>query len=1080
MSTRSDPVTAAPPRPGALRRAWLGLRLRDAVLVTVVPLGMVALLFAGAVADYWRTRQFDDWWARDATVAGLFSARVQAIAAMPPRLLLRQGLDQDAPDAGIIRLDVPGRAWDSMHGDPQRMWGEWVEGTLRHGGTAIPVRLRKRGDNSIHWLTDKRTMTVRTPRDEFYKDFRGFGLSIKDVLPAWTVNRLAAEFGLPGPATEVVPVFLNNRFYGMFRFVELADESFLRRTDRMPGNIFRGDRAERGDYMKGVPRALFENPVLWERTALNERWTSAGAGQLELLLADIQSGTLEGHLRMMARSDRAELARLLAYLLFAGDPYHMSGVHNQLIYEDPSTQLLHPIPWDVRLLDLASPGGQAVNPWFRALLRDPFLVDAMAREVRARLADGSALRAADSLVRAAEERYGRHFAYDRLRAGLVPDVGRPDEVMAQLRRNAALLARWMDSAVVAVGVDAPPGGPAVLDLELRGFAGVTLDSVAVEGAVAGAVTLRPDRNADGAPDAGDVAVPVAVRPGAGVTWLVPAQPVPLHATWDGTGPGLHPGRMPYRLFVTGVPAGRRLEPAFTAAGGGPVTVLPWAPGAAIAAGTGWHPWTFPVRQPRRHVLAGTVRLPATLRIPEGDTLDIAPGAELRLDPDVSVIVRGLLRARGTALRPIRVVPSDPVLPWGTFSLQGHGADGSVVEHTEFVRGGGALVDRIEYIGMVNIHRADRVTFSHVVFRGNIRSDDTFHALHARDVVLRNSRFVDANSDAVDFDVADGLIADNVFEGSGGDAIDLMASDPLVVGNRVAAAGDKGISVGEASHPVIFNNLVERSLRGIEVKDRSMPLVLHSEFRGNHTGLRAQMKNWRYGDGGWGTFVLTRFDDNATRWESDTLSRLTRLGVTGLDSAAVDDPPADVRWLYERLGLRPVGPAGPGLVERWERVPPVPPLAAGRFHDDFGPVSDGWRAGGGTRRLEKRRAALVMEVERVPGAAALDLAAEVPPEGGVLVVEAAGRDLEHVDLVARADTGEVRRRFTLPGDLRTFRFLVLPVPPGRFHGVAVIAAPRPGLSHIQRNTGLSVIRAGRLEVRSWALHGYAPAAGGGAP
>ena len=86
-----------------------------------------------------------------------------------------------------------------------------------------------------------------------------------------------------------------------------------------------------------------------------------------------------------------------------------------------------------------------------------------------------------------------------------------------------------------------------------------------------------------------------------------------------------------------------------------------------------------------------------------------------------------------------------------------------------------------------------------------------------------------------------------------------------------------------------------------------------------------------------------------------------------------------------------------------------------------------------------------------------------------MIEVAGRDLAAAELVARSDQGEVRRRFDPGQDLATFRFVVLPLPPARYRSIAVTATPRPGLSHIQRSTGLSVLRAGRLDLRGYALY-----------
>ena len=1064
MSSPSKALPALAPRrtAAAWRRLRDGIRFRDVFILTAFPVLAMVLLVGAAVRDYARAIQFDDYWSASASVVRSFSGRVNALLALPARLLVRQRLDPDAKKPGVIRLTVPGRAWDSIQSDGQAGWGHWVEGELRYGSTMIPVRVRKRGDNSVHWLTDKRTLTVRTPRDEFYKRFRSFGLSAKDVLPAYVANRLAGEFGLLAPETEVVPVYLNNRYYGIFRFLEVADESFLRPFDRMPGNIFRGDRAERGDYWKGVPRLLFENPTLWDRVALNDRWTSAGPGQLELLVRDLNGRTFEDHLRAMHRLDPDEYARLFAYLLLAGDPYHMDRVHNEFLYEDPSTQRLHPIPWDIRLLDLARPERE-LNDLFEAMLANPYVVDRTVHEIVTRIRRGRAVAVGDSLADAAERRYPDEFRYDRLRQGLIPDVGSREEVSRILHRNADLLARWTDSSVFAVHVG-PAGNALVIDLESRGFVGADLVALTIGDGPPGRPALRLDTNLNGRLDAGDRAVDL-IRDSTGR--YRPAGPLPLYSAWNTRQPGVGPGRLAYRLFLTGVrPSAGISLVLVNRATGEPASRIDWAPGSAIAAPTAWHPWRYPTRASAVHRWSGTMLLTETLRIPEGDTLIVAPGTTIRLGPDVSIVSRGRVVARGTAARPIRILPADSVRPWGALVMHGHGADSSVITDAEIAGGGGALVDRVEYTGMVNVHHVVGVRFERVTMRDNVRSDDTFHALHA-EITLRDSRLLRANSDAIDLDISSGLIENNDIEGSHNDGLDLMTSTPRIIGNRITGSGDKGISVGEASRPFVFANTISGCDIGIEIKDRSEPVILDNEIRGSRIGLRERRKNWRYGGGGWPTVVNTAFLDNATTRVRDSLSRFTAMDVVGLDSLPALREPGLLDWLSRRHGVAATeGP--PGVPASWRLTEPEAPLVEARFRDDFGPVSDGWVPSGGTTRLEKRRDALVLEMERVLGRASLAVDWDLRASGGRLVLQVAGRDLAGAAVVLQSDRGPVRRAIEPTGDLALFRFVVVDLPPGRYRELALEAMPHPGLSHLQRNTGLSVLDAGRLDLREYVL------------
>ena len=1005
------------------------LTLRDAVLLTAPLLFVIAYLAIAAMLDFRRAVQFDDYFGESVSVDQQFVARARALHALLPELNLKRHIALEGNDPDRIRLQVSQALLDNAYRDPQLNWAEWMEGDLvEAGGRLLPVHVHKRGDNSVHWLTEKKTLTVRSRREEFYQRYRSFGLSAKDVLPAYVANRLAQQFDLLAPTTAVVPLVLNNQFAGMFRFIEVVDESFLRPFDRMPGNIFRGDAAERGEYFKGLPRDLFANPYIWDRVAVSERPTGPDSGQLRLLLEDINGTDFASHQRLMGRLDRAELARLVAYLLLVGDPYHMDGVHNQLWYEDPSTSLLHPIPWDIRLLSLVSATKQPLNLLLRATLRDPWLVDGVLTELNRRLGDSSWVRLGDSLASSAWSRYHAEFAYDSLRDGLIPPLGNPGEVHRVLQENAEVLRGWLRDARVAFA------GSSVLDFETRGYAAADLVGLEVSGAGSAAPALRMDRNGNGVLDADDPALP-GRWDGRGQRFMLSA-PLALLAAWSTEQPGLAPGTQHYRFFLSGAASATRVQPLLlNHYSHQPIAAEPWTEGSAIAASPAFSPWQYPVFPGRLHRLAGVVHLTADLRLSAGDTLLIEPGAVIRLDPDVSIISRGRVIAAGTAARPIRLTRADAVRPWGALALQGSGADSSRFSYVTFERGGGALVDRIEYTGMVNVHRARGVVLEHSVFQDNLRSDDTFHALHA-DVVLRDSRFLRANSDAVDLDISSGLIADNSFDASGGDAIDLMTSTPVIRGNLIQNSGDKGISIGEASRPLVYQNRIEACRRGIEVKDRSAPLVLDNRLARNGVGIYEDRKNWRYGGGGWATVINTGLADNTEPLQLDAFSRIT----------ISDDSVAGTL-----------------------RLAAARPLASQRFEEDFGSATDGWTSAGGVTLLEKADAALAAAVEGRSGAIGRRVDWEVRGAAATLLLESASHQLDSAEVVLVSPGGNLRRRLPLSEDPARFGLTRLEVPPGHYTAILITLTPRPRIEKRVRDPGWTELKPGRFWLRGYDLY-----------
>ena len=328
-------------------------------------------------------------------------------------------------DSGIIRLSMQPQLWNSWQRDSLGFLERWNNASLVRGNSLSPVKLRKRGDNSVHWMTEKKSFTLRTPRSTLFKGYSRLGFSAKTVLQSYTVARLASEFDLLAPSSTVAPVFVNEKFYGIFRVGELIDESFLRHNGRLPGNIFRGDTAERGEVYKGLPRGLAVNPYIWDRVAKDHQPSAHADATLQAFLRDLNGTTFDDHLRLMSWVDLDEIARLLALMLVAGDPMHISSIHNNYWYQDPSSGLLHLIPWDIRLLifEVAQTRPYRVSEVLREFFRNPFVLDRTLHVIQEKVAGDRLLETAEGIVRGVYERYKEQFEYDRLREPFTPSLG---------------------------------------------------------------------------------------------------------------------------------------------------------------------------------------------------------------------------------------------------------------------------------------------------------------------------------------------------------------------------------------------------------------------------------------------------------------------------------------------------------------------------------------------------------------------------------------------------------------------------------------------------------------------------------
>lgn len=1039
-----------------------------------LPVLLIGYLLTGAVIDYHNARQYDDWWSRGRVAKQFLQARLATALNVPRAVSLEQGFDPESPDPGLIRLRVAREAWDAVLEDPLAGWGVWVDGELLRADDTYPVELRKRGDTSVHWTTPKKSFTLKTRRADLFKGFRRVGLTSKDVLPQYVSGTLAAEFDLMAPFTAVSPVYLNDRFYGLYRFVEGVDESFLRRIERLPGSVYRADAAERGEYFKGTERRAFANPAIWERVADSDGPAGPDHSTFRNFLAAVSGTTFADHLRLMELVDRDEVARLMAAMLVVGDPYHMSNIHNQLWYLDPSSETLHPIPWDLRILDLVDPPDQPLNSFLRAALRDPFIVDATLREVAEQVAGGELQSLADSITWAVWERYRDYFAYEKLRARSIPSVGEPEGVLAQIGTNIEELNRWIADSPVRFHVGLNRPGLLVLDFETLGYSGANLTALDFDGAGRGDnLSVLADMDLDGRPSAGDKELSGNWAELDDGFRFVLDPVLELLPGWDTAERRVLPGSVSYRLFVTSdaesIQTIQTVRPEmvnrFT---GEAVEVRAWEEGTAARVGTAWSPWRFPTLTPSEIHLRGDVRLTETLRIGPAETLIIEPGTTVRLSPDVSVVARGRVLAQGLEERPIRFVPEQNGMPWGALALQGSGSDGSRFRHVEFTGGGGAANGPIEYKGMVSVHRAHDVVFDHVSLADNLRSDDAFNAVHS-DVRLLNCTFTRANLDAVDFDFSRGEIVGCSFEKSGNDAIDLMGSPILIADNLIRGSGDKGISVGEASDPLIFNNRIEGCERGIEIKDRSQPFILHNAITENEIGILQTVKNWRYGDGGWGKLAYTTVWNNDVDLASDPRSRLTAVGsLVGGDPMPPSSAPSDgiPEWVYGRFGIEG-GTGVAGQLETWSPRPPLDPLISTRFPETPLRGADEWLRSGGITRLEHWQDDLLAAVRRRDGSIAYPLELDLSDPGFryLVVFEMTSSNLKSISIRLVSEDGEGERDVATGWDPALYDFVPVELAPGVYDGLVIDLVPYRNAQRLDARTGLLETTAGRLRVHA---------------
>lgn len=268
-----------------------------------------------------------------------------------------------------------------------------------------------------------------------------------------------------------------------------------------------------------------------------------------------------------------------------------------------------------------------------------------------------------------------------------------------------------------------------------------------------------------------------------------------------------------------------------------------------------------------HVFKKDVIIPINLQV------IIDAGATIYLDKDVSIISYSPIIAEGTSNQPIKILPLNSINSWGTFAVVNTESNKSIIKHTEFNNGSGAIINGIIFTGMAAFHNAD-VDVDNSIFK-NAGDDDALNVKYGQ-AIITNSFFTDNFSDAIDIDIASAktVIKDNKFYdngyGGGGDAIDLSWSDILITNNDINGCTDKGVSVGEKSSPIIKNNIIKNCDIGIAVKDLSVAEIIGNNISDTRVGVTAYQKKQEFG-GGIANVSAIKLENTTIDYEQDEIS-----------------------------------------------------------------------------------------------------------------------------------------------------------------------------------------------------------------
>jgi len=227
---------------------------------------------------------------------------------------------------------------------------DYVKGRMLIDGKLAKVQIKYRGDYIYHWGFDKKSIRVRTSKNNLFDGMRSFNLQA----PKWDQQlnnflslQLATRMGLLAPRTRLVRIFINGKDRGIYVFVEQLGESALRRFEVMPGDLYRGEMVGKDRFHSIGDRIwLFDSTSLWDKMSTNNHYPLSSMAPLEQLLDLIERRESEEAQKQLSQLlDMKAWGRFSAFEMLAHTK-HYSKSHNWRLYYDPWRRKLMPIVWD--------------------------------------------------------------------------------------------------------------------------------------------------------------------------------------------------------------------------------------------------------------------------------------------------------------------------------------------------------------------------------------------------------------------------------------------------------------------------------------------------------------------------------------------------------------------------------------------------------------------------------------------------------------------------------------------------------------------------------------------------------------
>ena len=854
----------------------------------VLAVGFPALFFAGAASRPFMEVELQKRLAKRGFIAdfqeegfrGSFQELLTTIKRPRPQTEEPETLDISVKFKDLYKIFVK-RAEAMKRGLLFSSGDDYVSAKIGVNDENIKAKIRLKGDQTDHMEGKKWSFRIKVKGKKHFKGMRVFSIQHPKTRN-YHFEKMALEHmrshGILAPRYDWVKVSQNGEDKGVYAMEEHFSKELLESQGRREGPILRMDDGLIWEnlYTSAEPLYHFKvNPVESFRTGKIEG--SPALRQARDTAVGLYRGYVAGHLGVEDVFDLEQTAKFLA-LCEVWDSWHALWMGNMRFYYNPITAKLEPIAYDLQikpprakgpLLNYYSATFKLFFPYTEGKLGELFFAY-LKRYAREILSSGFSKDLIEkenkSLARlVGEYPWVRSYPLEKLKARAAQLLQASADNKGKMARMAPISPDTEFSTPLLAYEISPER------LELHNLLPFKFEVLKIE-------QLLPTGSA------------VALEEKAFIIDSTPLGKAPSRVFVD-----LAPDRKPVneqgtsRYRVWGRIAGQ--ERQFSAIAKryfreGESSALPKENLDDLLRRYDFFEY-FPEKA-KLKIKSGRHQVNGNVSLPEGVALEADAGAELMLPKAGMIIVRGAMRTRGSAQRPVR------------FSGHGNGdwkgiavfagEKVSKLQHTLFANTTGVGNDGWALTGGVNFYRSPLVC-EFCRFEGT-KAEDALNIISSK-FLLKSLKINSTVSDAFDGDFAMGVIDGGEIYDIGGDGIDFSGSKIFARGIKFRDIHDKAVSAGEGSELRVRHLHIESSSAGIVSKDRSRVSAEDISLKNiRHFGLMAYTKKPEFGPA---TMAANRvaFEDVA---QKTARQRASRLDLDGRESKEFD---MDVKQLYKQ-------------------------------------------------------------------------------------------------------------------------------------------------------------------------------------